>query len=98
MLVLAWNVAVDAFLWAKRVKGLSAKTLQHYEIVLKQFYQAHECHSPLSCAPYCLCCLASKSWRKEHNHCAPLVGVEVFLQLAAGGRAKARQPRRFRAS
>jgi site-specific recombinase XerD len=46
---LAWNVAVDAFLWAKRVKGLSAKTLQHYEIVLTQFYQAHECQSPLTC-------------------------------------------------
>jgi site-specific recombinase XerD len=46
---LSWEVAIDAFLWAKRVKGLSAKTLQHYEIVLKQFYQAHECHSPLSC-------------------------------------------------
>jgi site-specific recombinase XerD len=46
---LRWDVAVDAFLWAKRVRGLSAKTLQHYEIVLTQFYQAHECQSPLTC-------------------------------------------------
>jgi site-specific recombinase XerD len=46
---LRWEVAVDAFLWAKRVKGLSAKTLQHYEIVLTQFWQSHECQSPLTC-------------------------------------------------
>jgi site-specific recombinase XerD len=47
---LRWDVAVDAFLWAKRAAGLSHSTLQQYKIVLTQFYQAHECQSPLTCS------------------------------------------------
>jgi len=48
---LSWEVAIDAFLWSRKVKSLSARTLDYYAFALKQFCQAHECQSPLNCQP-----------------------------------------------
>jgi len=49
---LKWEVAINAFIWSRKVKSLSARTLDYYAFALKQFCQAHECQSPLNCEPH----------------------------------------------
>jgi site-specific recombinase XerD len=51
---LSWQTAIDAFLWSRKVKGLSPQTLNWYAKVLRQFCRCdthHDCPSPLTCPP-----------------------------------------------
>ncbi|MEZ8219815.1 integrase/recombinase XerD [Candidatus Fervidibacteria bacterium JGI MDM2 SSWTFF-3-K9] len=51
---LSWQTAIDAFLWSRKIKSLSHRTLEYYALVLKQFCEsdAHkDCQSPLTCPP-----------------------------------------------
>jgi hypothetical protein len=42
---LSWQTTIDAFLWSRKIKSLSNRTLEYYALVLKQFCEAENIQS-----------------------------------------------------